>query len=197
MATLEALLAEIGACQACAGALPHPPRPIVRVDARAKLLIAGQAPGRLVHETGLPWNDPSGDRLRDWMGVDRDWFYAPDNIAVAAMGFCFPGTVNGADLPPRPECAPLWRARLLSHLPNIRLTLVIGMYAARWHLPKARRKVSLTDTIATWREDAENVMVLPHPSWRNSAWLKRNPWFEAELVPLLRSRVRALSSCSL
>jgi uracil-DNA glycosylase len=193
MDSLEGLLADIRACRVCAAHLPHGPRPIVRADPRAKILIAGQAPGRLVHETGLPWNDPSGDRLRAWMGVDRDWFYAPENVAVAAMGFCFPGTVNGADLPPRPECAPLWRARLLAQLVNIKLTLVVGQYAARWHLPPARRRKTMTQTIAAWREDAGDVMVLPHPSWRNTAWLKRNPWFEAEIAPALRARVGSLS----
>jgi uracil-DNA glycosylase len=196
MATLDALVQEIRACRVCAPHLPHEPRPVVRVDPRAKILIAGQAPGRLVHETGLPWNDPSGDRLRAWMGVSRDWFYDPENVAVAAMGFCYPGTVNGADLPPRPECAPLWRARLLAMLPDVRLTLVIGQYAARWHLPKPRLKPTMGQTIAAWREDGDDVMVLPHPSWRNTAWLKRNPWFEADVVPRLRARVRGLSPSS-
>lgn len=191
MATLETLVAEIRACRACAAHLPHEPRPIVRVQRGARILIAGQAPGRRVHDTGLPWNDPSGDRLRDWMGVSRAWFYDQANVAVAAMGFCYPGTVNGADLPPRPECAPLWRARLLEALGPVGLTLIIGRYAQLWHLG-ARAKKTSTETVAAWRDYADDVMVLPHPSWRNTGWLRRNPWFETEVVPVLRSRVSAL-----
>ncbi|MDX2237022.1 MAG: uracil-DNA glycosylase family protein [Hyphomonadaceae bacterium] len=183
---LEALTAEIAACRVCAAHLPHEPRPIVRVHPRARILIAGQAPGRLVHETGLPWNDPSGDRLRAWMGIDRETFYDRENIAVAAMGFCFPGTVDGADLPPRPECAPLWRPRLLPLLRNVRLTLLVGGYAQRYHLGDRR---AMTAVVRAWRDLPESVIALPHPSWRNSGWLKRNPWFESELVPALRLRV--------
>lgn len=186
--TLDGLLAEIRACRVCA--LPHEPRPVVRVRKEARILIAGQAPGRLVHETGLPWNDPSGDRLRDWMGLDREAFYDERNVAVAAMGFCFPGTVNGADLPPRKECAPLWRARLLPHLKDVRLTLLVGGYAQKWHL-RGRAKATLTETVRAWRDYGEDMIPLPHPSWRNTGWLKREPWFEAELVPVLRARVRA------
>ncbi|MBL8557639.1 MAG: uracil-DNA glycosylase family protein [Hyphomonadaceae bacterium] len=186
--TLDGLLAEIRACRVCA--LPHEPRPVVRVRKEARILIAGQAPGRLVHETGLPWNDPSGDRLRDWMGLDREAFYDERNVGVAAMGFCFPGTVNGADLPPRKECAPLWRARLLPHLKDVRLTLLVGGYAQKWHL-RDRAKATLTETVRAWRDYGEDMIPLPHPSWRNTGWLKREPWFEAELVPVLRARVRA------
>lgn len=185
---LSALVAEIRACRVCP--LPHEPRPIVWVHAEARILIAGQAPGRRVHETGIPWNDPSGDRLRTWMGLDRETFYTRTNIAVAAMGFCFPGTVNGADLPPRRECAPLWRPRLLPLLQNLRLTLLVGGTAQRYHLGAAAKR-TLGETVRTWRDYPENVLPLPHPSWRNSAWLKRNPWFDAELVPELRRRVRA------
>jgi uracil-DNA glycosylase len=188
MSELSTLVAEIGACRHCAAHLPHEPRPVVWVHAKARVLIAGQAPGRLVHESGIPWNDPSGDRLRDWLGLDRAAFYDKRNIAVAAMGFCYPGTVNGADLPPRPECALLWRARLLPLLKHVRLTLLVGWYAQRYHLG-ATTKANLGDTVGAWRDYPENVMPLPHPSWRNSAWLKRNPWFEAELVPELRARV--------
>ncbi len=187
--TLRSLVAEIAACRVCP--LPHEPRPVVRVHRDARILIAGQAPGRLVHETGLPWNDPSGDRLRDWMGLDRDTFYDQRNVAVAAIGFCFPGTVNGADLPPRKECAPLWRARLLPLLKNVRLTLLVGGYAQTWHL-RARAKATLTDTVRAWRDYGPDTIPLPHPSWRNTGWLKREPWFEAELVPVLRERVRAV-----
>lgn len=183
---LEALVAEVRACRACD--LPHEPRPVVRVRTDARILIAGQAPGRLVHETGLPWNDPSGDRLRDWMGLDRATFYDERNVAVAAMGFCFPGTVNGADLPPRKACAPLWRPRLLPLLKGVRLTLLVGGYAQKWHLGKAV-KPTLTETVAAWRAYGPDVIPLPHPSWRNTAWLKRNPWFEAELAPMLKQSV--------
>ncbi|KAF0182453.1 MAG: uracil-DNA glycosylase family protein [Hyphomonadaceae bacterium] len=183
---LDALLAEIRACRACD--LPHEPRPVVRVRADARILIAGQAPGRLVHETGLPWNDPSGDRLRDWMGLDRDAFYDERNVAVAAMGFCFPGTVDGADLPPRKACAPLWRPRLLPFLAGVRLTLLVGGYAQKWHLGKTA-KPTLTETVRAWRTYGPGVIPLPHPSWRNSAWLRRNPWFETDLLPALRRSV--------
>lgn len=158
------------------------------VHPHARILIAGQAPGRRVHESGVPWNDPSGDRLRAWMNLDRDAFYDKRNVAVAAMGFCYPGTVSGADLPPRRECAPLWRPRLLPLLKNIRLTLLVGAYAQRYHLGAAA-KPSLGDTVRAWREYGPDVMALPHPSWRNTAWLKRNPWFEAEVLPELRRRV--------
>lgn len=183
---LDALVAEIRACRVCAAHLPHEPRPVVRVHPDARILIAGQAPGRLVHETGLPFNDPSGDRLRAWMGIDRATFYDQTKIAVAAMGFCFPGTVNGADLPPRRECAPLWRPRLLPLLPNIRLTLLVGAYAQRYHLGV---RESLTAAVRRWRDFGDAAMPLPHPSWRNAGWLKRHPWFEAEALPALRRRV--------
>lgn len=188
MSALDALVEDIRACRACAAHLPHAPRPVVWVHPDARILIAGQAPGRLVHETGVPWNDPSGDRLRAWMGLDRDAFYRREHIAVAAMGLCFPGTVNGADLPPRPECAPLWRPKLLPLLTRVKLTLLVGQYAQRYHLGAACKR-SLSETVRAWREYPENVMPLPHPSWRNSGWLKRHPWFEAELVPELRRRV--------
>jgi len=186
---LDALVAEIRSCRVCASLLPHEPRPIVWVHPQARILIAGQAPGRRVHESGIPWNDPSGDRLRAWMGLDRDAFYDRGNVAVAAMGCCYPGTVNGADLPPRRECAPLWRARLLPLLKGVRLTLLVGAYAHRWHLGAAAARRGTGALVAGWREQPGNVMTLPHPSWRNSGWLKRNPWFEAEVVPALQARV--------
>lgn len=185
---LNALVKEIEACQVCAHALPHAPRPVVWVHSDAKILIVGQAPGRRVHESGIPWDDASGDRLRDWMQLDRATFYDKRNIAVAAMGFCFPGTVNGADLPPRRECAPLWRPRLLPLLQNVRLTLLVGAYAHRYHLGAAA-KATLGETVRNWRAYPPDVLPLPHPSWRNTGWLKRNPWFEAELAPELRRRV--------
>ncbi|UPT64525.1 MAG: uracil-DNA glycosylase family protein [Hyphomonadaceae bacterium JAD_PAG50586_4] len=183
---LDKLVAEIHACRACD--LPHDPRPVVWVHPDAQILIAGQAPGRRVHETGIPWNDASGDRLRAWLHMDRDAFYDKTKIAVAALGFCFPGTVKGADLPPRRECAPLWRPRLLPLLQNVRLTLLVGTYAQRYHLGAAVKR-TLGETVGAWRDYPPEVMPLPHPSWRNSAWLKRNPWFEADVLPELRRRV--------
>ncbi len=188
MTTLSDLVRQIEACRVCAAHLPHEPRPVVWVHPDVRILIAGQAPGRRVHETGIPWNDPSGDRLRAWMGLDRAAFYERHMIGVAAMGFCFPGTVNGADLPPRRECAPLWRPRLLPLLRKVRLTLLVGGVAQKYHLGAAM-KGSLSETVRAWRDYPETVMPLPHPSWRNSGWLKRNPWFEAELAPELRRRV--------
>jgi len=185
---LDNVVREIEACRVCRTALPHEPRPVVWVHADARILIAGQAPGRRVHESGVPWNDPSGDRLRAWMNLDREDFYTRSNIAVAAMGFCYPGTLNGADLPPRPECAPLWRPKLLPLLKNIRLTLLVGAYAQRYHLGAAA-KPSLSETVAAWASYSTALMPLPHPSWRNSTWLKRNPWFETDLLPELRRRV--------
>jgi uracil-DNA glycosylase len=162
---------------------------VTRVSTATRLLIAGQAPGRLVHETGLPFNDPSGNRLRQWMGVDRETFYGRPEIGVAAMAFCFPGTnPKGGDYPPPPRCAALWRARLLATLPNVELTLLVGGYAQDWALA-GRTGRTMTETVARWREFGPNVLPLPHPSWRNTAWLKRNPWFEAEVTPFLRQRV--------
>lgn len=183
---LGALVSEIEACRLCA--LPHEPRPVVWVHPEARILIAGQAPGRRVHESGVPFDDPSGDRLRAWMQLDREAFYDKRNIAVAAMGFCYPGTVNGADLPPRRECAPLWRPRLLPLLKNIRLTLLVGAYAQKYHLGPAAKR-SLGETVRAWREYPPSVMPLPHPSWRNTGLLKRNPWFEREVLPELRCRI--------
>ena len=190
---LAALVAEIRACRNCAAHLPHEPRPVVRVHPGARILIVGQAPGRRVHESGLPFTDPSGDRLRAWMGVTSEQFYDERKIAVAAMSFCYPGTVNGADLPPRKECAPLWRPRLLPLLKNVQLTLLVGSYAQRYHLG-ARAGSSLSETVRAWRGFGPEVLPIPHPSWRNSAWLKRNPWFEAELVPELQRRVSSALS---
>ena len=188
-ASLESLLADIRACRACAGELPHEPRPVVRVTAETRLLICGQAPGRRVHESGMPFTDPSGDRLRDWMGVDWDTFYGAPQIGVAAMAFCFPGTSpKGGDYPPPPRCAALWRRPLLTALPTVELTLLVGSYAMDWALGD-RAKASMTDTVRAWRAYGPDVIPLPHPSWRNTGWLKRNPWFEAEVTPYLRARV--------
>jgi uracil-DNA glycosylase len=187
---LDVLLAEIRACRACAGDLAHEPRPVVRVSARTRLLIAGQAPGRRVHESGLPFDDASGERLRDWMGVDRATFYGHPAIGVAAMAFCFPGTnPKGGDYPPPKRCAQLWRPQLLAALPKVEFTLLIGAHAQAWALG---RKASLLETVRDWRDHLPEILVLPHPSWRNTAWLKRNPWFEAEVVPYLRERVTSI-----
>ena len=186
---LDVLLAEIRACRACAGELPHEPRPIVRVRRETRILICGQAPGRRVHESGLPFDDPSGDRLRGWMGIDRATFYDHPAIGVAAMAFCYPGTdSSGGDYPPPRRCAEFWRRRLLAELPNVELTLLIGAYAQRWALGAGVRG-SMTETVRAWRDYPPEVLPLPHPSWRNTAWLKRHPWFEAEVAPYLRQRV--------
>lgn len=192
-APLRALLAEIAACDACAGELPHAPRPVVRVAAETRLLIAGQAPGRRVHESGLPFDDPSGQRLRDWLGVDRATFYGRPEIGVAAMAFCFPGTApKGGDYPPPRRCAELWRARLLARLPAVELTLLVGGHAQAWALGDGR---PMGEIVRDWRAFLPAVLPLPHPSWRNTAWLKRNPWFTAEVVPYLRRRVAEILTC--
>ena len=187
--TLDALLQDIRACRACAGELPHEPRPVVRVTGQTRLLICGQAPGRRVHESGMPFTDPSGDRLRDWMGVDWDTFYGHGAIGVAAMAFCYPGTdPKGGDYPPPKRCAQLWRAGLLAALPKVELTLLVGAYAQSWALGE-RAKASMTQTVRAWREYLPGAPPLPHPSWRNTGWLKRNPWFEDEVTPYLQARV--------
>lgn len=173
--------------------LPLGPRPVLQLHPQARILVAGQAPGRKAHERGVPFDDPSGDRLRDWMGLEREDFYDARKLAILPMGFCYPGTGKGGDLPPRPECAPLWRTRLLAALPNIQLTLVIGAYAHAWHLGD-RRERTLTETVKNWRAFWPNVMPLPHPSPRNQRWFSGNPFFEAELVPALRERVAEILS---
>ncbi len=195
---LGALAAEVRACRVCRDAptgrvLPHEPQPVLVTSAKARILIAGQAPGTRVHATGIAFNDPSGDRLRDWLGVDRAQFYDPDNFAILPMGFCFPGLDSaGGDLPPRRECAPLWRARLMAAMPQIDLVLAIGIYAQSWHLGAAR-SASLTDTVRDWRRvfaaAAPAILPLPHPSWRNSGWLKRNLWFGTDLLPFLKEQI--------
>lgn len=190
--SLDPLLREVRACTACAAHLPLGPRPVLRAGTTARLLIVGQAPGTRVHKTGIPWNDPSGDRLRDWLAVDRDTFYDESRVAIVPMGFCYPGTdARGGDRPPRRECAPLWHARLLAEMPAIELTLLIGQYAQRHYLGK-RAKSSITETVRAWREYQPDYLPLPHPSWRNSAWLKKNPWFAEEVLPDLRSRLADL-----
>ena len=188
------LLAELSACRLCAErfaatATAHAPRPVPWFRPGARILVAGQAPGMRVHKAGKPFFDPSGDRLRAWMGIDAETFYDRDRVAVLPMAFCFPGyDVKGSDLPPPPLCARTWHARIMQELGEIPLVLPIGGYAQKWHLGKEAG--SVTATVAAWRGHAPRVFPLPHPSWRNTAWLKKNPWFEAELLPVLRARVR-------
>lgn len=186
---LIALVDEISRCRICADKFPHRPRPVVRLGATATILVVGQAPGRKVHATGIPFNDPSGDRLREWMGLSRDQFYDTEKIAILPMGFCYPGHGRSGDLPPRPECARAWRQRVLDALPAIQLTLAIGRYAIDWHL-KGVKKRNLTETVRSWAEYAPDVIPMPHPSPRNNLWLRRNAWFEAELLPVIRARVQ-------
>ena len=189
---LAAVLREIRACQVCAAHLPLGPRPVLRAKASARLLIIGQAPGTKVHESGIPWNDRSGDRLRDWLHLDRDVFYDESRVAIMPMGFCYPGVdANGGDRPPRKECAPLWHARVLQRLPNIELTLLVGGCAQKYYLGDSCA-ATMTETVRRWRSHADRFLSVPHPSWRNIGWLKRNPWFDSELLPLLRERVQSL-----
>jgi uracil-DNA glycosylase len=191
--TLDALLAEARACRHCAESLPLGPRPALQAGPHARLMIIGQAPGTKVHATGIPFNDPSGDRLRDWLGMDRATFYNPDRLAIMPMGFCYPGrNPRGGDLPPRPECAPLWHPRLLPALGAVELVLLVGLYSQARYLGE-RRKRTLTETVQAWRDYAPRFLPLPHPSWRNNAWIKKNPWFEAELLPHLKARVGDLT----
>ncbi|MBO9463941.1 uracil-DNA glycosylase family protein [Tropicibacter sp. R15_0] len=193
---MDALLSEIRACTLCADRFAstetaHEPRPVLRVSETARILVAGQAPGMKVHLSGKPFTDPSGDRLRDWMQVDQTTFYDASRIGILPMGFCFPGYRKGSDLPPPAICAKTWRKRVLGHMPQIQLTLLIGGYAQKWHLSGFDHpKRNVSDTVAHWRDYAPGVIPLPHPSWRNTAWLKRNPWFEAELLPVLRTRIQ-------
>lgn len=169
------------------------PRPTLQAGSHARLMIIGQAPGTKVHDTGIPFNDPSGDRLRDWLGMDRASFYDPDRLAIMPMGFCYPGrNPRGGDLPPRPECAPLWHPRLLPALGAVELVLLVGLYSQARYLGE-KRKRTLTETVQAWRDYAPRFLPLPHPSWRNNAWIKKNPWFEAELLPHLKARVGDLT----
>lgn len=193
-ASLRKLLTEVRACQHCAAHLPLGARPVLRAHADARVLIIGQAPGTKVHATGIPWNDPSGDRLRMWMDVDRHVFYDERCFAIIPMGFCYPGRGKSGDLPPRPECAPLWHQRLLEQLPRLKLTLLIGQYAQRYYLGVDAQK-SLTETVRAWRNYEPRFLPLPHPSPRNTLWLRRNPWFEDEVVVTLRDKLRGLELC--
>ncbi|RWB04190.1 MAG: uracil-DNA glycosylase family protein [Mesorhizobium sp.] len=197
---LENFAARVRACRICVEnpvdqPLPHEPRPVLRPSSSARILIASQAPGTKVHMSGMPFTDASGDRLRDWLGVSSDEFYDTTKFAIVPMGFCFPGQdAKGGDLPPRRECAAAWRAPLMALMPRIDLVLTIGLYAQSWHMGAARRP-SLTETVMDWRiiwdaPSTPKVLPLPHPSWRNTGWLKRNPWFEMDLLPFLRSEIR-------
>ncbi len=192
---LAALEAQIAACRACADrfaatATRHAPRPVTRLSAAARILVTGQAPGARVHASGLPFDDRSGDRLRDWMGVTREIFYDRARVAISPMAYCFPGyDAKGSDLPPPKLCAELWRGRALAAMPQVELTLLVGAHAQKWALGGGR---SMTETVRAWRESPPGVIPLPHPSWRNTAWLKRNEWFEDDLLPWLRSRVASL-----
>lgn len=189
---LTETLRAVRACTLCAAHLPLGPRPVVRAAPSARLLIVGQAPGTRVHETGIPWNDRSGARLRDWLRLDKEVFYDESRIAIVPMGFCYPGVdARGGDKPPRRECAETWHARVLSGLPNVELTLLIGQYAQARYLG-LRRKKTLSATVAAWADYGPATIPLPHPSWRNTAWLRKNPWFETDLLPVLRARVREL-----
>lgn len=190
----NALLREIRACEVCALELPAGPRPVVQLHPEAKLLIIGQAPGRKVHESGVPWKDASGNRLRDWLGIDDDFFYDRKKVALMPMGFCYPGSAKSGDLPPRKECLPQWHAAVLGILPRVELTLLIGTYAQKEYLPRLENQVArpnLTENVKNWRQYPERVP-LPHPSPRNQFWLRKNPWFETELLPELRARIEAL-----
>jgi uracil-DNA glycosylase len=191
--TLDALLADVRACRACAEVLPLGPRPIVRAAVEARILIVGQAPGARVHATGIPWNDASGERLRTWLGVDVTSFYDESQFAIIPMGFCYPGRASSGDKPPRRECAQLWLDSLLEKLPEIELTLLIGQYAQR-HFLGNRRKSSLTETVRAWADYAPAFIPLPHPSPRNQAWFKHHPWFESEVLPTLRARVESITA---
>lgn len=204
--SLDRLVAQIRACRVCRDnpvgpPLPHEPRPVLRVSETARIAVCGQAPGIRVHASGKPFTDPSGVRLRRWMGVTEDEFYDTRRVAIVPVGFCFPGyDAAGADLPPRRECAPLWRARVFAELPRLELILLIGHHAQRWHLGGGGAGGSMTRTVERWREIFDSsgrcrTIPLPHPSWRNNAWVKKNPWFEAEVIPCLQQEVHRLLEC--
>lgn len=192
MASVSALLNDVRDCTLCAEHLPLGPRPVFQMHPLARILVAGQAPGRKVHESGVPFSDASGNRLREWLGLSSETFYNPKQVAILPMGFCYPGTSKSGDLPPRPECAPAWREKLLARLKHLKLTLVIGQYALAYHLPA--HSASVTDAVLAWREHWPQVVPLPHPSPRNNMWLRKNPWFESELLPRLRARVAEVLS---
>jgi len=189
--SFHALINEMQNCQVCKTYLEFKPRPVFQLSTKATILIAGQAPGLAVHESGIPFDDPSGERLRNWMGVSPEVFYDANRIAILPMGFCYPGKGRSGDLPPRVECAPLWRQRILNMMPRIELTLLIGKYAIDWHLDSSK-KTNLTETVKAWRSYTEGVIPLPHPSPRNNIWLKKNPWFGAEVLPVVQAKVKEI-----
>ncbi len=189
---LNDLLADVRACRVCEEHLDHGPRPVLQVGRKARIVIIGQAPGRRVHESGVPWDDPSGRTLRSWLGLSDEQFYDPDVVALVPMGFCYPGSAKSGDKPPRPECAPLWHERVLAQLPEDRLDLIIGIYAQKRYVTD--RKPTLTETVANWASYLPGQAVLPHPSPRNQHWLRKNPWFESEALPAIRSRVSGMLS---
>ncbi|MCR9213477.1 MAG: uracil-DNA glycosylase family protein [Proteobacteria bacterium] len=190
--SLEELLTEIRACKICEADLPLGPRPVLVVDRDAPILIAGQAPGTKVHESGVPWDDPSGDRLREWLDVDKEIFYDPRKFAIVPQGFCYPGRLEkGGDAPPRPECAATWHPNLIPKLTNVKLILAVGQYAHGYHLSGIKKK-NLTETVRAYKEYGPAILPLPHPSWRVTGWIKKNSWFESEIVPHLQERVHSL-----
>ncbi|MDN3608804.1 uracil-DNA glycosylase family protein [Vibrio ostreicida] len=186
---LENLLHQIHQCRLCEPHLPLGANPVIQANSNAKLLIIGQAPGTRVHNTSIPWNDPSGERLRGWLQLSSDEFYDPEKIAIMPIGFCYPGKGKNGDLPPRKECAPLWHDKVLAELPNITMTLLVGQYAQNYYL--ADKPKTLTETVFEWRRWAPRYLPLPHPSPRNTLWIKRNPWFEAQVVPFIREHVHS------
>lgn len=190
MVALASLLKDVRNCSICAEQLPLGPRPVVQIHGNAAILIAGQAPGRKVHDSGIPFDDASGKRLRKWLGISSDDFYDPRKVAILPMGFCFPGSGKSGDLPPRPECAPEWRKSLLSYLNNLQLTVVVGRYAQKYHLPN--NTGSVTEVVNAWQRSWPDIAPLPHPSPRNNRWLKSNRWFEDELLPVLQARVKII-----
>jgi uracil-DNA glycosylase len=190
--SLTRILREVRACRICEADLPFGPRPIVQLARTARLLIISQAPGSKVHQSGIPWSDASGDRLRDWLKLDRAVFYDKARVAILPMGFCYPGVGdNGADKPPRPECAPHWHERLLKHLPDLQLTLLVGQYAHRHYLG-TERKDSMTENVKAFSQHGPQFFPLPHPSWRSVIWMRKHPWFEERIIPRLRKAVRKL-----
>lgn len=192
MSILDRLHRDVLKCRLCEAELEHGVRPVLQLSSESRILIAGQAPGRRVHESGVPFDDPSGERLREWMGVDRTTFYDRRRIAILPMGFCYPGSTSSGDRPPRRECAPAWRQPLLDQLSAVQFILVVGAYAMRWHLGPAQAKRGVTRVVREWRAHWPNTLPMPHPSPRNHSWLSKNPWFESDVVPVLRTRVREI-----